>query len=151
MGLVRSTTRIDQVHSLRFPLGNFQICGAHPRKECAVLLLEAAFVAGAWCGTCLVPAARSFHASAYVRVHQDGEVRLQITAQDTMKIEHDLAAELSPASLISFARICEAVAQNNLAGRHSWQNYISKMLHPRSKHERQFRFGIQAARARVQK
>lgn len=116
--LLGSAARVHHDHTLGFAGCDRQVGSSHPPKKSTALLLEAVLIAlSAATLACLslVAASRTIHAHGYVRIHQDGELRPQITAQDSMQFQHRLAPQLAPATLICFRRISEAVAEHDSA------------------------------------
>ena len=87
MGLIGGAARIDERNPLRFALRDFQIRVANTGEKRTVLAFKTALVERLWAPV-PVSAAGTLEARGEVGVHQDGEIRLQGSAQDAMEIEN---------------------------------------------------------------
>src|SRR4051812_28340916 len=68
-----------------------------------------------------------------------------------MQFENWLTAKFAPPSLVSFARVGEAITKHNLSRTQPRKDYFLNMLRTRRKHQRQLRHGRKPRGARVQK
>lgn len=150
MSLVGRAARIDHDDSFRLALRDVQICVMYTGEEFAVLTLEAIFIVSLQVSLC-VATAGAIDAGVNVRIHQDGEIRFQITAEHAMQLKHRLASELPPSTLIGFTRIGKPVTEHNLIGSQTRKNDLFNMLRPRRKHERKLGHRRETRRACIQK
>lgn len=142
MSLFSSAARVHESDAVRLTLRDFQICIVYPREERPILALEAALVGDI--GTSIaIPAPRPLHAGTNIRVHQNGEVRLQAAAQRAMKVQNHGGAEFPTPTLVGFTRIREPIAKHNLTGGKRGQDHFAQVLGPRREHQRKFRVRIQ--------
>jgi hypothetical protein len=147
MGLRCRSARINQHNSLRFPSCNCQIRAADSGEESSALLFEAVLVvlaAAIFGGVGFVAAAGAFYACGHIRVHEDGEVRLQAVAQDAMQSQDWFAAQLAASTLVRFGGVGEAVAEHNPAFRQGGLDHFRDVLGSRGKHQGKFRHGREA-------
>ena len=70
--------------------------------------------------------------------HQYGEVRLKISAQYPMKVQHNRAAQFAPSTLVGLAGVGEAIAQHPLAARQRRQNQLINVLGAVGEHQSYF-------------
>src|ERR1700722_6456502 len=118
VGLSGGASGVDNGDPLRFALGNGSIGLVGSGKECAILFLEAILVGvglAVFRSCVTIAAAGALDAYGDVGVHQDGEIGMEDSAENLVKFEYRLAAELASTSLIGFGRVGEAVAKNDLA------------------------------------
>lgn len=137
MRLGRRTAGIDDGDALRLAAGDGEVAVADASEEGAAFLFEAVLVfvaVGVLCGF-LVAAAGALDAFCYVGVHQDGEVGLELAAQDAVKVEDGVAAEFAAGALIGFGGVGEAVAENDFALREGGLNDFADVLGARGEHE----------------
>src|SRR5215475_1594747 len=112
----------------------------HARKKGAIFALETAFVGSISIYSRLITAASTVHAGSDIGVHEDGQVRLQISAEDAMQFQDRDTAQPASAALVGLAGISKAVAQHDISGCKGRQNDFLNMLSTRCKHQRQFSF-----------
>ena len=116
----------------------------HSAEESTALLFEAIFIvfaAAIFGGIGLVAATGALDACSYLGIHEDGEIRLQAVAQDTMQRQHRFTAQLAASTLIRFRGVGETVAEHDLAIGQCWLDHFCDVLGARSKHQSQFRHG----------
>lgn len=132
---------VDDGDPLRLAFGDCKIGLVDPGEEGAVLFFETVLVGVdlSVFGRCVtVATAGALDAYGAVGIHQDGEVGMQVSAENLMKLKDRLAAELASTSLISFSRVGEAVAQNDLAfGQRRLDDFVD-MLGASGEHEGEF-------------
>src|SRR5205823_7711404 len=68
-----------------------------------------------------------------------------------MQFEHWLTAQFASPSLVSFARVGEAITKHNLSRTQPGKNHFLNMLRTRREHQRQLRHRRKARSPRVQK
>src|SRR2546423_99062 len=104
MRLSRRTARIHRYNASRLAPGNRREAFAHAAEERPCLLLEAVLVMAA--DTVLrnsfIAATCSANAGVWIRIQKQGQVGLQVPAQNAMQLPHCVAAQPAPAPLISF-------------------------------------------------
>ncbi len=113
---------------------------AHPFEEGAAFLLEAVFVMlGILTVACrasrLVAAAGAFDAQRYLGVHQDGELGLEIAAQNTVQGQHRLAAQFAAPALVGLGGIGEAIAEQDAAVGQGGLDHFLDVLGAGGEHE----------------
>jgi hypothetical protein len=99
MRLRGRAARIHHHNPLRLSRGNRYVTFVHAGEECAILLLEAVLVAvmlayifiGAIRSAQVAPPCAS-HAHPRIGVEQDRQIRLQISAKDTVEFQNSFAA-----------------------------------------------------------
>lgn len=153
MCLRGGATGIDYHHSFGFTLGDGKVSASDASEERSALLLETVLIyrLGGMIARCSIPAPCALHAGGNFRIHQNGEIRLQVAAQNTMKLQHRFAAQFAAASLVGFRRIGETVAKHNFPRSQSWLNHLFNVLRAGTKHERQLGKRRQVRRTGMEK
>ena len=98
-----------------------------------------------------IPPPRPPNALSQVVIQQDRQIRLQISAQYPMQLQHRFTPQLPPASLIRLRRIRKAIANHNRAALQRRQNQLSNVLRPRGEHQGHLRHRREPLRSRIQK
>src|SRR5579871_375629 len=150
--LRRRSARIYDRYPPRLPLRNRGISVMHSCEETSRLLFKTILVVAASrrFRVPFIAPPRPAHAGMRFRVHQNGQIRLQIAAQHAMQIQHCLTPQLPSAALIGLRRIGKAVAQNDRSRSQPRLNDLGNMLGSRSEHQRHFRQWRKPGRPRVE-
>src|SRR6185312_6469861 len=138
MSLCCRTSRVDHRYSLGLAPGDREIGIAHATKERTALLLESvliAFRAFISRRASHITTAGALHTRGNVRVHQNRQLGLQVSAENAMQSQHRLRAQLSATALVSFRRVGKPVAQHKFPLRDSRLNNFFDVLRARSEHE----------------
>src|SRR5579862_1761623 len=143
---------VDHGHAVGIALGDGEVSVTHAGEKGAALLLEAVFVflGAAILRRSLVAAAGAFDAGGDVGVHEDGEIGLQVVAQDAVEFEHGFTSELAAGSLIGLSGIGEAVAEYDFALRHRGCDDFVDVLGARGEHQRHLGHRSEACSGRVE-
>ena len=152
MRLPRCPSRIHHNHPPRLSPRDCRKSFSHTPKERPWLALKAVLIVPARraFGISFIPSASAVYAGMRIRIQQDGQFRLQITAQHSMQLEHCFASQLPPATLISLSRVGKTIAQYDASRSQPWFDHFRNMLRPRSKHQRHLCLRIEPRGPRIE-
>ena len=125
---------------LRLAGSDCQVSASNPDKKGPAFLLKAVligFPVSISAGTCVVAAPGAFHAGGNIGLHQNRQIRFQISAQDPVQLQHRPAAEFATTALIGFRRVGEAVAEHHAAFGERGLNDFCNVLRARGEHQSQ--------------
>lgn len=148
----RRTPCVHNCYALRFAACDGEIAVAHAREEGTVFLLESVFilVAATVFRTLLVAAPGAVDAAGYVGVHENGQVGLQVVAQDAVKLECSGTSQFATRALIGLGGVGEAVAEDGFAFGHGGLDYFPDVLGTGGKHQSHLRQRTQLGGSGVQ-
>ena len=152
MGLRRRAARVDHDYALWVAASDGEVAVADPSEEGAALLLEAVFVfvtVGVLCGL-LVAAAGALDARGHVGIHEQGEVGLEVAAQDAVEVEGGFATEFAAGTLVGLGGVGEAVAEDDFALGESGFDDFADVLGAGGEHEGHLGHGREAGGGRVE-
>jgi hypothetical protein len=96
--------------------GDFAVLVVDPGEEVGLFLLKAVFVVAGFLGMAGVAAAGATQGGVEVGEQEEGEIGLEVAAEEAVEVEDDGGAELASASLVGLCGVGEAVAEDDLAG-----------------------------------
>jgi hypothetical protein len=138
MNLSDGAIAVNHGDTLRLALGDLAVLVENAAEERNPLLLKAIFVIAGGTDMTLVAESRPIERPLKIRQQQDGQVRLEISAQAGMQVENDLASQLASASLVGLSGIRETVAENDVALRQRRPDHLCDRLGAVGEHQTQF-------------
>jgi len=118
-----------------FAGGDFAVFEVDAEVELVLFLLEAAFVVAGFLKGALVAGAGAGEGGVKGGQEQEGQVGLEVGAEESMEIEDDLGAELTTAALVSLCGVSKSVAEEDFSGGEGGQDDLVDGLGAVSKHE----------------
>src|ERR1700686_3966590 len=112
---------------------------ADSSKESSIFLLEAVLVFRraflcAVASVLLIAAPCALHTKSDIVIQQNRQVRLQITAENLVHLQHRLRTQLAASALVSLGRIGEAIAKHDPPFCKRGQNDLVNKLSARCEH-----------------
>src|SRR5277367_6435254 len=115
MGLAWCASGVDYVHPLRCAGCYGQVGVADASKKSAAFLLKTVLIFFRVCARFMlrIPAPRAFDADCRIIIQQDGQIRLQISAENFVQAQHRLGAQLSSSTLVGLGGISKAITEHD--------------------------------------
>jgi len=151
MDLFDGKVAIDYDHTHMVAGGDLAVLGVDAGEEVGLLLLEAIFVVAGGFDVAGVAAAGTGQGGVQIREEKDGQIGLEVVAEQAVKIEDDVGAELASAALVGLGGVSEAVAEDNLGRLEGGGDDLLDGLGAVSEHHGEFGMGGQAGGAGVKK
>jgi hypothetical protein len=145
---------LDEDDAGWFAEGDFAIFLPDAGVEGTLLQFEAIFVgARIWAGLgldSLIAAAGAEEGRLEAGKEQEGQVGLEIAAEETVEFEDGFGAELAPSTLVGLGGVGEAVTKDDSAGVEGGLDDFGDGLGAIGKHEGHFRHGREAGGAGIE-
>lgn len=145
MDFVDGEIAFNEDNALRLAHGNLAVLVPDALIEGFLLLLEAVFVVTCLSGYAVITPAGSLQADGKGRQEEQGEVWLQIAADEPVQVEDDLGAELATSTLIGLSGVREAVTKDELACGQGWIDNFGDGLCTVGEHEGHFGHGCETS------
>ena len=146
---LNGTVAVDDPHTVRLSGRNLAVLVVNPPVESSVLALESTFILA--CGSvAMVAAAGAGERFVEVGKQQQGQIGLQPGAHGLVHPQHNLAAQLAAAALVSLGRIGETVAEDNVSSVKGGGDDFGNALGAIGKHETQLGHRVQVLRFGVE-
>jgi hypothetical protein len=150
VGGVGRRTGVDHGDSAWFARGNFEIFIVNASEESAALGFETVLVSLRVAFLLLIASTGAVDTCGHVRVHENGEVGLKVSAHYSVQSEHGIAAKLAAAALVSFGRIGKTIAHDPCSTLKCGENVLVNLLGSRGEHQRQLGEWSESVRTRVE-
>ena len=148
--LVDGEVALDEGDALGLARGDFAVLFPDALVEGFLLLLEAVFILAGLGGDAVIAASGAVQADGERGQQEQGEIGLQVAADQAVHVEDELRAELAAATLVGLGRVRKSIAENDFASGEGGLNHLSDGLGAIGEHQGQLGHGREGGGAGIE-
>jgi len=141
---------LNQDDAVGLAAGDLVILFPYAAVKGVLLGFKAGFVGAVLVGGAVVAAAGAVKGGFKGGQQQEGQVGLEVAADEAVESEHRIRAELAAAALVGFGGVGEAVAEDDFAGVEGGLNDFGDGLGAVGEHKSHFGHGIEGGGAGIE-